>query len=122
MTNQPVIARGDCSLEELDQIHGRLDQLLGEQGAYLDDLLFCPHHPDRGFPGEVLAYKIPCSCRKPEPGMLLQAAERYYIDLEQSFMIGDDERDMMAGRRARCKAFQVGKNRTLFDAVRRILI
>lgn len=77
VTNQPVIARGDCSLEELDQIHGRLDQLLGEQGAYLDDLLFCPHHPDRGFPGEVLAYKIPCSCRKPEPGMLLQAAERY---------------------------------------------
>ena len=98
---------GDCSLEELDQIHGRLDQLLGEQGAYLDDLLFCPHHPDRGFPGEVLAYKIPCSCRKPEPGMLLQAAERYYIDLEQSFMIGDDERDMMAGRRSRCKAFLV---------------
>lgn len=117
VTNQPVIARGDCSLEELDQIHGRLDQLLGEQGAYLDDLLFCPHHPDRGFPGEVLEYKIPCSCRKPEPGMLLQAAKRYHIDLNQSFMIGDDERDMMAGRRAGCDVLQVSKNRNLYSAV-----
>lgn len=121
VSNQPVIARGDCSLADLEQIHGRLDALLGEQGAYLDALLFCPHHPEQGFPGERPEYKIKCSCRKPEPGMLLQAAEQFHIDLRNSFLIGDDERDMQAGKRAGCQTLQIGKGRDLYDAVRSIL-
>lgn len=123
VTNQPVIARGDCSFEMLEKIHGRLDQLLGAEGAYLDGLLFCPHHPDKGFPGEVPDYKIPCSCRKPEPGLLLQAAEQFHIDLRNSFMIGDGERDMQAGKRAGCQTLRIGKDgfAGLYDAVSNIL-
>lgn len=103
VTNQPVIARGDVTFEELNAIHARLDMLLGEQGAYLDDLLFCPHHPDRGFAGERPEYKIDCDCRKPKPGLLLQAAEKYDIDLSQSYMIGDTDRDIGAGQAAGCR-------------------
>lgn len=121
VTNQPVVARGDCSLEELDQIHGRLDALLGAQGAYLDEVLFCPHHPDRGFPGERPEYKIKCSCRKPEPGMLIQAAEQFHIDLRSSFLIGDGERDIEAGKRAGCQTLQIKEGRNLYDAVESIL-
>lgn len=110
VTNQPVIARGECSVEELDRIHEKMETLLGQEGAYIDDLLYCPHHPDRGFEGERAEYKIECECRKPKPGMLLQAAEKYNIDLEASYMIGDDERDMEAGRRVGCKVVKVERN------------
>lgn len=110
VTNQPVIARGECSIEELERIHEKMETLLGHEGAYIDDLFYCPHHPDRGFEGERTEYKIDCECRKPKPGMLLQAAEKYNIDLEASYMIGDDEKDMEAGRRAGCKLVKVEKN------------
>lgn len=100
ITNQPVIARGDCSLAELEQIHNRLEYLLGEQGAYLDAIYFCPHHPDKGFEGERIEYKIDCSCRKPKPGMILQAAQDFNIDMEESFMVGDSIRDVLAGQAA----------------------
>lgn len=110
VTNQPVIARGECSIEELERIHEKMETLLGQEGAYIDDLFYCPHHPDRGFESERTEYKIDCKCRKPKPGMLLQAAEKYNIDLEASYMIGDDERDMEAGRRAGCKVMKVEKN------------
>jgi D-glycero-D-manno-heptose 1,7-bisphosphate phosphatase len=75
---------------------------LGKSGAYLDDIFFCPHHPDRGFPGELAEYKIDCPCRKPKPGLILGAAEKYNIDLERSFMAGDDLRDLQAGLNAGC--------------------
>ena len=100
VTNQPVIARGDCSIDDLKAIHQRLDSLLGRQGAYLDDLIFCPHHPDKGFPNEVPEYKIECDCRKPKPGMLLTMAQKYNIDLSSSWMVGDALMDLMAGRNA----------------------
>ncbi len=103
ITNQPVIARGICSLAGLEQIHNRLEFLLGEQGAYLDAIYFCPHHPDKGFEGERVEYKIDCSCRKPKPGMLLQAARDFNVDLEQSYMVGDDVKDMLAGQAAGCQ-------------------
>ena len=102
VTNQPVIARGECTVEELDGIHQRMERLLGEQGAYIDDLFYCPHHPDKGFEGEIPELKIECDCRKPKPGMLLKAAKRYNIDLERSYMIGDDQRDMIAGKAVGC--------------------
>lgn len=102
VTNQPVIARGEATLEELDAIHRKLETLLGQEGAYVDAIYYCPHHPDRGFPGERPEYKIDCACRKPKPGMLLEAADRFHIDLTSSWMVGDSWRDMEAGRAAGC--------------------
>ena len=102
ITNQPVIARGDADLETLDMIHKKMETDLGMEGAYLDDIYFCPHHPDKGFPGERPEYKIECDCRKPKPGMILQAAQKYNIDLRKSFMVGDDKRDVQAGLNAGC--------------------
>lgn len=102
VTNQPVLARGEVTREQLGEIHDRLETLLGRKGAYLDAIYYCPHHPDRGFPGEVPEWKAVCSCRKPEPGMLLAAAEKFNIDLGQSWMVGDSERDIRAGQAAGC--------------------
>lgn len=103
VTNQPVIARGECTPEELELIHEKMESDLGREGAFLDALYFCPHHPDRGFPGERPEYKIDCECRKPKPGMLLEAAKKYNIDLAASWMAGDDKRDILAGKTAGCK-------------------
>ena len=103
ITNQPVIARGECSFSELEMIHNKIETLLGNEGAYLDDIFFCPHHPDSGFEGERPEYKIECECRKPKPGLLLKAAERYNIDLSESFMVGDSKNDIIAGERAGCR-------------------
>ena len=103
VTNQPVIARGDCTLEELQEIHNALETKLGEQGAYVDAIYFCPHHPDRGYSGERVEYKIKCDCRKPNPGLILRAATDFHIDIHQSYLIGDSETDVMAGHQAGCK-------------------
>jgi D,D-heptose 1,7-bisphosphate phosphatase len=103
ITNQPVIARGEASLEDIEIIHNKMETELGKAGAYIDDVFFCPHHPDRGFPGERPEYKIDCDCRKPKPGLILKAAVKYNIDLSQSFMVGDDMRDVNAGLAAGCK-------------------
>lgn len=115
ITNQPVIARGLVDLEGLNSIHGRLDGALAQEGAYLDDLFFCPHHPDKGYPEEIVQYKIECSCRKPKPGMILQAAERYNIDLKKSYMVGDTTADIMAGQAAGCKTIGVRTGEKLSD-------
>lgn len=102
-TNQPVIARGEVTEGELREIHGRLEMLLGQEGAWLDDIYYCPHHPDGGFPGERPELKRKCRCRKPEPGMLLRAAGRYNIDLSRSWMAGDSRADIAAGQAAGCR-------------------
>lgn len=103
ITNQPVIARGDCSFDELQIIHNKMEADLGKNGAFIDGLYFCPHHPDKGFDGERPEYKCICDCRKPRPGLLFKAAEDFNIDLSQSIMIGDAENDMIAGVAAGCK-------------------
>lgn len=108
VTNQPVIARGDCTLEELDTINNALETALGNEGAYIDDLFYCPHHPHRGFEGERIEYKIDCQCRKPKPGLLLRAAEKYNIDLKRSYMVGDSLNDLLAGANAGCKPVFIG--------------
>lgn len=108
VTNQPVIARGEVTLEELKEIHNKMETLLGQEGAYVDAIYYCPHHPDRGFEGERPEYKIECECRKPKPGMLLQAAEKYHINLSESYMVGDGIIDMDAGKAAGCKLVMVG--------------
>lgn len=107
VTNQPVVARGDVSFEQLTEIHNKLHTLLGEKGAYLDALYFCPHHPHKGYKGEVPELKMDCECRKPKPGMLLKAAEEFNIDLSQSWMIGDTARDVLTGHNAGCKSIFV---------------
>ena len=100
ITNQPVVARGECSFETLNSIHNYLDVILGKKGAYIDSLYFCPHHPDDGFAGEITSLKKKCECRKPAPGLLLQAAKDLEIDLSNSWMIGDRTGDILAARRA----------------------
>lgn len=105
ITNQPVVARGECTLDELNRIHDKMEVLLGEQGAYINDIFVCPHYPDGGFDGEVKELKIECECRKPKPGLFLQAAQKYNIDLSSSIMIGDSDTDILAGQNAGCKTF-----------------
>lgn len=108
VTNQPVIARGEVTYDELRSIHNKMETLLGYDGAYVDAIYFCPHHPHKGYDGEIPELKIECDCRKPNPGMLLQAAEDYNIDLSQSWMIGDGENDIKAGIAAGCKTGLIG--------------
>ena len=121
VTNQPVIARGEVTFAELDEIHNKMETLLGADGAYLDGIYFCPHHPDSGFEGEVKELKFDCDCRKPKPGMLLKAAEDFNIDLMQSYMIGDGEHDKGAGEAAGCKTKIIPTDGDLLKAVNEIL-
>lgn len=102
ITNQPVIARGEMTLKELDNIHNKMETLLGYEGVYVDAIYFCPHHPHKGFAGERLEYKIECECRKPKPGMLYRAEKDFNIDLSASWMVGDSENDIIAGKTAGC--------------------
>lgn len=108
VTNQPIIARGEVSFTELQEIHNKMETLLGAEGAYIDAIYFCPHHPDKGFEGERVEYKISCDCRKPKPGMLLKAAEDFNIDLSRSWMVGDGKNDVEAGKNAGCKTVLIG--------------
>lgn len=108
ITNQPVVARGEISIEELNEIHNKMETLLGKEGAYINAIYYCPHHPDKGYEGEVKKYKIKCNCRKPKAGMLLQAAKEYNIDLSKSWMIGDSENDIKAGKNAGCSTCLIG--------------
>lgn len=109
VTNQPVIARGELSIDGLEQIHNKMETILGYEGAFVDAIYFCPHHPDKGYTGERPEYKIDCSCRKPKPGMLCKAAEDFNIDLMESWIIGDGEIDIKAGKNAGCRTALVGK-------------
>lgn len=130
VSNQPVIARGEVTPGELDEIHNKLETLLGAGGAYLDGIYFCPHHPDKGFPGERPEYKIDCGCRKPRAGMIFKAAEKFNIELADSWMIGDGENDVLCGKNAGCKTAYIGegpdfgadlRGRSLLDCVNKIL-
>nr|WP_315086267.1 HAD-IIIA family hydrolase [uncultured Lachnoanaerobaculum sp.] len=137
ITNQPVIARGECSFEELHNIHNKLKTLLGEKGAFVDDIFYCPHHPDKGFEGEVPELKFDCECRKPKTGMIDEAVKKYNIDLSKSYMLGDSTMDLETARNAGVKSVLVdtgfagndGKYdrncdieaKNLFDAVEKII-
>lgn len=114
VTNQPVIARGEISFEELEKIHNKMETLLGEKGAYLDAIYYCPHHPDKGYQGENLSLKIDCECRKPKPGMLFKAAQDFNINLNLSWMVGDSKNDIQAGINAGCKTALIHNNFQFF--------
>jgi histidinol-phosphate phosphatase family protein len=100
VTNQPVIARGDCTPEEVEQVHRKMQTLLGQEGAYLDRIYYCPHHPEQGFANEVPELKIACQCRKPAIGMLEQARADLNADFSTSWMIGDSTADLLAAHTA----------------------
>ena len=107
ITNQPVIARGECSFEELHNIHNKLKTLLGKKGAFVDDIFYCPHHPDKGFEGEVPELKFDCECRKPKTGMIDEAVKKYNINLSKSYMVGDSTMDLETARNAGIKSVLV---------------
>lgn len=121
VTNQPVIARGEVTIDELDEIHKKMETLLGKEGAYIDALYYCPHHPDKGFEGEISELKRECNCRKPKPGLLLKAAKDLNIDLSNSFMLGDSESDIRAGENAGCRSIQIVKNKS-YDVLNQITL
>jgi len=123
VTNQPVIARGEVTWGELYEIHKKMETLLGKDGAYIDGIYICPHHPDKGFEGERPEYKFDCDCRKPKPGLLLRAAKDFNIDLSKSIMIGDSKSDVLSGENAHCKkSLLVGQNnKSLLDIVKMVL-
>ena len=110
VTNQPVIARGEVSFKQLQEIHNKMETLLGQEGAYIDGIYFCPHHPHKGYEGEIPELKFDCECRKPKPGMLIQAAEDFNIDLNRSWMVGDGENDIKAGTAAGCRTALINEN------------
>ena len=100
LTNQPVIARGEASADDVAAIHRRIEWKLGEEGAYVDGIYVCPHHPDRGFAGERPELKIACACRKPETGLFEAARRELNLDPARTWMVGDTTRDIEMARRA----------------------
>jgi len=96
VTNQRAVAKGLITTAELEAIHHRMCQHLAREGASIDAVYYCPH-----------GLEPPCACRKPQPGMLLQAARAHNIDLASSWMVGDSAKDVEAGKRAGCKTVRV---------------
>lgn len=108
-TNQPVVAKGFLTIDGLNQIHKKMETLLGQEGAKLDGIYFCPHHPDRGYPEENPKYTVQCDCRKPQIGMIKKAQRDFNIDLKNSYFIGDSDRDIVCGKNAGVKTIAIGK-------------
>jgi D,D-heptose 1,7-bisphosphate phosphatase len=107
VTNQSAVARNLCTEEDVHTIHKKMETILGDKGAWLDAIYYCPHHPDKGFPEENPVYKIACDCRKPGIGMFQKAITKFNINPAASYMIGDSERDILAGINAGCSTIGV---------------
>lgn len=122
ITNQPVVARGEVTFEKLEEIHNKMETLLGNDGAYLDSIYYCPHHPDKGFDGEIKELKFDCDCRKPKPGLIRKAVQDFNINLDESWMIGDTEVDQKLAENANLRYKLVDENYLLADAVKEILV
>lgn len=110
ITNQPGIARGMVTQENLDAIHVKMNLELNKIGAHVDKIYYCPHGWDEG-----------CDCRKPKPGMLYKAQKELSIDLTKAILIGDDERDIEAGQLVGCKTILVTDRFKLIDAVNQLI-
>lgn len=107
VTNQPQVARGLCSEEDIQRINEVLKKELEKFDARIDGIYYCPHHPERGFPGENPRYKIECECRKPKIGMLKKAARDFDLDLESCFIVGDRTVDIKTGKNVNCRTILV---------------
>ncbi|MDH7504132.1 MAG: HAD-IIIA family hydrolase [Verrucomicrobiota bacterium] len=98
VTNQPVVAKGFCTEADIEMIHRKLETLLGREHAFIDRIYYCPHHPERGFPGERPDLKIECECRKPRPGLIRRAMKELNIDPNMSWVIGDSTVDIATAK------------------------
>ncbi len=103
VTNQPQVARGYLTEEDLKKMNNKIVGELKDDGAKIDAVYYCPHHPDKGFPGEKKEYKIECNCRKPKIGMVEGATKRFDIDLSKSFIVGDSTVDIKTGENVKQK-------------------
>jgi len=110
-TNQPGVAKGTLTIEELVAVNDELSRQLAEEGGAWDDLYFSPFHPEPGPEGRP-EYARLTDCRKPGPGMLIQAAAKYGLDLRTSWMIGDGIVDVQAGRAAGCRTILITSLKT----------
>tara|TARA_B100002049_G_scaffold232389_1_gene211421 strand:+ start:1265 stop:1759 length:495 start_codon:yes stop_codon:yes gene_type:complete len=106
ITNQSAINRGLITIETLNEIHNYLQNFLKENNTSIDDFYFCPHRPDEN-----------CKCRKPNPGMLIKAAQEHNIDMNQSFMIGNSLTDIQAAQKSGCKGILLNQNQALLELV-----
>ena len=121
VTNQPVIARGEVTVDELQEIHNKMETLLGEHGAFVDKIYFCPHHPDSGFEGEIKELKIKCKCRKPNTLLVERAISDFNIDLNESYVIGDSDNDLKLAENLGIPFLLVNDEHTLNDAVKEVI-
>lgn len=117
VTNQPVIARGQASEQQLRDIHKKMETLAGNEGAYFDGIFYCPHHPDRGYDGEIKDLKIECTCRKPKTGLLNKADELFLLDKGTSWIIGDSAADIGAGKNFGIKTILIQQGKPNIDAL-----
>lgn len=106
ITNQSAINRGLVTIETLNEIHNYFQKFLKENNTSIDDFYFCPHRPNEN-----------CQCRKPNPGMLIKAAQEHDIDMNQSFMIGNSLTDVQAAEKAGCKGILLNHNQTLLELI-----
>ena len=107
ISNQAGIARGYFREEDAEKFNNEIIKRLKQLGAYINAVYFCPHHPTEG---KIKKYSIVCDCRKPAPGMILKAAKDHKIDLRYSWMIGDRNSDIEAGKNAGCNTLMIGKD------------
>ena len=103
ISNQPVVARGDCSYKDVDECFFKIETLLGKEGAFIDGIYYCPHHPDSGFEGERKELKFECDCRKPKIGLIKRAEKDFNLDLQKCAIGGDSNVDVLTGKNAAIK-------------------
>lgn len=104
ITNQPIVSRGIITEQELQAIHNEMKSIIKDKTkAEIDDFFYCPHHPN----STIKQYGVVCNCRKPSPGMILNAAKKHNINLQESWVIGDQIVDIAAGKSAGCKTIMV---------------
>jgi D,D-heptose 1,7-bisphosphate phosphatase len=107
VSNQPVVAKGKTTLNNLDQITQKMIDELKKRKSEVDDIIYCLHHPE----AKNAKYRVDCQCRKPKPGMLLQARDKYNIDLEKSIMVGDGIVDIQAGKNVGCRTILIASDK-----------
>lgn len=107
VSNQPVIARGEATFGQVEEIFDKMETLLGKEGAFVDAIFYCPHHPHKGFKGEVKRLKKECDCRKPKIGMLIKAQKKFNLDLSKCYIVGDSDLDVLTGINAGIKTVRI---------------
>jgi mannose-1-phosphate guanylyltransferase / phosphomannomutase len=121
ITNQPSVAKGFIKQHDLEFLHNKLETKLGMNGVYIDDIFYCPHHPQKGFKGEIKKFKIICNCRKPKIGLVLEAIKKYNINLKKSYFIGNSASDYLCAKQAQVKYINISKSgpvKNLLDALK----